>query len=132
MTSGSPSQRFGRVVIDEDGIVQRPVLFFFGAPFRLHWSEITAWAVSDQVSRIVKTGAERVDRRILELHVEGKGSEVVSTIFDLGNRLQLAVVAEGIESGDQLKLLRTLKCRLGQGFSFSKPLRASQAITLIN
>ncbi len=74
----------------------------------------------------------KIDRSFVhQLHIEGKGSEVVSTIFDLGNRLHLSVVAEGIESGDQLKLLRTLKCRLGQGFSFSKPLRASQAITLI-
>lgn len=74
----------------------------------------------------------KIDRSFIhQLHAEGKGLEVVSTIFELGSRLQMSVVAEGIESGDQLKLLRTLRCRLGQGFSFSKPLRASDAITLI-
>jgi len=72
MTIGSSDQRFGRVVIDEDGIAQRPILLFFGAPFRLRWQEITAWAVSDQVNRVVKTGAERIDRRVLELHSAGK------------------------------------------------------------
>ena len=59
-------------MIDEGGIAQRPILFFFGAPFRLCWQHITAWTVSDQVSRVVKTGAERIDRRVLELHSAGK------------------------------------------------------------
>jgi EAL domain-containing protein (putative c-di-GMP-specific phosphodiesterase class I) len=34
----------------------------------------------------------------------------------------LDVVAEGVETEDQLNTLRALHCRLGQGFHFARPL----------
>ncbi len=74
----------------------------------------------------------KIDRSFVsQLKAEGKSSEVVGTIFELGSRLSLSVVAEGIESSDQLALLKGLNCKLGQGFTFSKPLRASQVIYLL-
>ena len=74
----------------------------------------------------------KIDRSFISrLQAEGKTSTVIGTIFELGDRLSLRVVAEGIESDDQLDLLKSLNCELGQGFTFSKPLRASQVIYLL-
>ena len=74
----------------------------------------------------------KIDRSFVSrLEEEGKSSKVVGAIFELGNRLSLSVVAEGIESSDQLDVLKGLNCELGQGFTFSKPLRASQVIYLL-
>ena len=74
----------------------------------------------------------KIDRSFISrLKDEGKSSQVVGTIFELGSRLSLSVVAEGIESSDQLDLLKDLHCELGQGFTFSKPLRASQVIYML-
>ena len=42
------------------------------------------------------------------------------------------MIAEGIETEDQLATLRGLGCRLGQGFLFSKPLRAHDAALLLD
>jgi EAL domain-containing protein (putative c-di-GMP-specific phosphodiesterase class I) len=40
----------------------------------------------------------------------------------MGNALGLQVVAEGVETADQLSILRTLGCDVIQGYYYSKPL----------
>ena len=42
-------------------------------------------------------------------------------MLDLARRLNLAIVAEGIEDPDQLSILRRLGCVLGQGFLLATP-----------
>src|SRR5206468_4962242 len=49
---------------------------------------------------------------------------LVSTIISLAHALDLTVIAEGVDSADQAKLLRLLKCDEMQGNLFSKPLSA--------
>lgn len=46
---------------------------------------------------------------------------LVETMIELGERLGLAVIAEGIETEAQRGVLRTLGCGLGQGFLFGRP-----------
>ena len=50
-----------------------------------------------------------------------QGLALVSTIIDLAHALQLQVVAEGVETEEQSRLLRLLKCDEMQGFLISKP-----------
>ncbi|MEY3299786.1 MAG: hypothetical protein RLZZ597_3046 [Cyanobacteriota bacterium] len=52
--------------------------------------------------------------------------KVVETIIALSNQLGLAVVAEGIETPEQLQGLRQLGCEFGQGFLFAKPTPADK------
>ena len=42
-------------------------------------------------------------------------------IIALGNSLGLPIVAEGIETPEQLRVLRRLGCELGQGYLFGRP-----------
>ena len=42
-------------------------------------------------------------------------------ILLLADKLALAVIAEGIEAPEQLDLLRTLGCRMGQGYLLARP-----------
>ena len=46
-------------------------------------------------------------------------------IIELARTLGLEVVAEGIEAGDQLAVLKEMGCDLGQGFYLSPPLSTS-------
>ena len=46
--------------------------------------------------------------------------------IDLGHAMGLRVVAEGIEDGETLDLLRDLGCDLAQGYLISKPMPASE------
>ena len=48
---------------------------------------------------------------------------VLAVVMMASNR-GIPVVAEGIETADQLVQLQTLECELGQGYFFSKPVRA--------
>jgi diguanylate cyclase (GGDEF)-like protein/PAS domain S-box-containing protein len=51
-----------------------------------------------------------------------KDAEIVSAMIDLTHALGLKVVAEGVETSEQLARLRNMKCDLAQGNYFSEPL----------
>ena len=52
-------------------------------------------------------------------------------ILGLANKLSLAVIAEGIEEPEQLDLLRTLGCTMGQGYLLGRPAPAAQIERLL-
>ncbi len=57
--------------------------------------------------------------------------EIVRTIVKLAQNLKMKVVAEGIETVEQLNLLKQLGCDYGQGYLLAKPLPAEIASGLI-
>lgn len=56
---------------------------------------------------------------------------LIQTILWLGNNLNMEVVAEGIETEEQLKLLRSIGYTWGQGYWFSRPLDTPTATEFI-
>jgi len=69
----------------------------------------------------------KIDRSFVTQMMENEENlAIVRTIVALAQNLGMDVVAEGVETEDQLKLLRKLECENGQGFLFSKPLGGSQ------
>ena len=65
----------------------------------------------------------KIDRSfIIEMTTSPQGLALVSTIINLAHALRLKVVAEGVETEEQSRLLRLLNCNEMQGFLFSKPL----------
>ena len=58
-------------------------------------------------------------------------AEIVETILTLARRLGIRVVAEGVETFEQLAELRRLQCDAGQGFLFAKPADLETAETLL-
>jgi diguanylate cyclase (GGDEF)-like protein len=76
----------------------------------------------------------KVDRSFLIAHDKDpeKLHGVLETIVSLGHGLGMRVTAEGIETPDQAKMLRELKCDQFQGFHFGKPMdRDNVAIVLL-
>jgi EAL domain-containing protein (putative c-di-GMP-specific phosphodiesterase class I) len=61
----------------------------------------------------------------------GEDNEIVRTIIMLARNMGMDVVAEGIETEQQLASLRDLKCEFGQGFFFSYPLDADSTTELL-
>jgi len=57
--------------------------------------------------------------------------EIVRTILMLAQNLGMDVVAEGVETKEQLALLRKLGCENGQGYFFSRPVSVGGAEKLI-
>jgi len=56
----------------------------------------------------------------------------VDLIILLAHKLKLRVIAEGIETTQQLGLLRELGCDLGQGYLFSQPVAPEAAGKLLS
>ncbi|MEM6251379.1 MAG: EAL domain-containing protein [Cyanobacteria bacterium P01_D01_bin.156] len=61
---------------------------------------------------------------VSQMHLETRNHRVVETIVTLSSQLDLTVVAEGIETYQQLQYIQKLGCQFGQGYLFSKPLPA--------
>jgi len=67
----------------------------------------------------------KIDRSfVIEMTAGPQGLALVSTIIKLAHSLKLKVVAEGVETEEQRRLLHLLGCDEMQGFLFSKPLPA--------
>ena len=58
--------------------------------------------------------------------------EMVTSVISLSNNIGLSVVAEGIETETQFKILKDLGCDLGQGYYIHKPSSATELEELIN
>lgn len=64
----------------------------------------------------------KIDRSfVIDMTASPEGLSLVSTIINLAHSLKLKVVAEGVETEEQSRLLRLLNCDEMQGFLFSKP-----------
>lgn len=75
----------------------------------------------------------KVDRSFIRQMAHDAGyMGLVSTIVSLAHNLDLTVVAEGVETEEEAKLLRLLRCEQGQGFLYSKPVPASEFARLLN
>jgi len=69
----------------------------------------------------------KIDRSfVMQMMENEENLAIVRTIVALAQNLGMDVVAEGVETEDQLSLLRKLECENGQGFLFSTPLGGGQ------
>ena len=65
----------------------------------------------------------KIDRSfVIDMTTGPQGLALVSTIIDLAHALKLKVVAEGVDTAEQQRLLLLLNCDEMQGYLFSKPL----------
>lgn len=75
--------------------------------------------------------ALKIDRSFVSRMGDRNNLEIVKTIVALAQNLRMTVVAEGVETEEQLGQLRAMECDFGQGFLFSQPLDKAAAQTLI-
>jgi len=74
----------------------------------------------------------KIDRAFIrDLGRDEDSAAIVRSILNLARNLKLSVVAEGVETEEQLLILRTLACDDYQGFLFSRPVEADQVPALV-
>ena len=74
----------------------------------------------------------KIDRSFTKtMGEEGESIEIVRNLLPMAKSLRLDVIAEGVETAEQLALLRKLHCGSAQGFYFSKPVTADEAGALL-
>jgi EAL domain-containing protein (putative c-di-GMP-specific phosphodiesterase class I) len=75
----------------------------------------------------------KIDRTFISgLGIGAENQAIVQAVLNLGQALQLTVVAEGIETPTELEQLRRLGCRFGQGYYFGPPLPLMEVDQLVS
>ncbi|CAB1215492.1 EAL domain-containing protein [Acinetobacter bouvetii] len=69
----------------------------------------------------------KIDRSFVSKIGQNKQEAIVSAMIAMGKAMGMTVVAEGIETKQQLQYLQDLECDIAQGFLFSKPLPENEA-----
>jgi EAL domain-containing protein (putative c-di-GMP-specific phosphodiesterase class I) len=73
----------------------------------------------------------KIDRSFVgQLHEHN--DTLLETIISLGNKFNMTMLAEGIETEAQFEHLRRLGCELGQGYLFSPAVPVTEVIALLN
>lgn len=77
--------------------------------------------------RKIKVDSLKIDKSFVErMNVDKNNDVILKAIITMASGLNLDVIAEGIETKEQLDILKERDCQNGQGFYFSKPVSAEE------
>lgn len=83
--------------------------------------------------RVLPINNLKIDKSFIDsIHLSYKDKSVVSGIIQLAHKMNLNVVAEGVEWEEQFSLLQSMNCERVQGYFFSKPISADNIKNLDN
>jgi EAL domain-containing protein (putative c-di-GMP-specific phosphodiesterase class I) len=74
----------------------------------------------------------KIDRSFVNRMSVSKNSEIVRTIITLAINLGMEVIAEGVETEEQVAQLAGMRCDYVQGYLFSQPMRADAVHELLS
>jgi EAL domain-containing protein (putative c-di-GMP-specific phosphodiesterase class I) len=67
----------------------------------------------------------KIDRSFIHDLIDDENDEIITqTIISIGQKFGLSVIAEGVETKEQFEKLRSIGCKLFQGYLFAKPTKA--------
>jgi diguanylate cyclase (GGDEF)-like protein/PAS domain S-box-containing protein len=71
--------------------------------------------------------ALKIDRSFVRDAVSsGEAASIVRAVIDMAHNLNFTVIAEGVETAEQMAFLKRHRCDLGQGYLFDRPMPAAQ------
>ncbi|MBK7352960.1 MAG: EAL domain-containing protein [Nitrosomonas sp.] len=80
-----------------------------------------------------KTDYLKIDNYFIDKMIaDEKAFTLVSTLVRMGHELGYGIIAEGVETPEQLSFLKALNCEIVQGYLFSKPVSAAQFSALLH
>jgi diguanylate cyclase (GGDEF)-like protein len=74
----------------------------------------------------------KIDRTFIDGIARTEDKAIISAVVSMGDALGMKVVAEGVETSDQARLLGSLGCELAQGYLFARPVRSDEVAGLLN
>lgn len=74
----------------------------------------------------------KLDRKFMEnMMVSGKGRLILEHVVMMANKLNLEIIAEGVETKEQVDLLKSIGCDQVQGYYYAKPMPAEEFFLMI-
>jgi diguanylate cyclase (GGDEF)-like protein len=102
------------------------------AGLRLHIDDFGTGYSSLETLHRFPVDAFKIDRSFSQsLASEDHSAELICALVGLGRALGLAVVAEGVETGEQLTFLQEIGCATGQGYLFMPAVTGDRATDLL-
>jgi EAL domain-containing protein (putative c-di-GMP-specific phosphodiesterase class I) len=74
----------------------------------------------------------KIDRSFVAEIEDARTFGVIKAAIEVGHVLGMQVIAEGVETEDQLRLVARAKCDFAQGYLFYKPMEAQRATQLVD
>ena len=71
----------------------------------------------------------KIDKTFVDDIDQTEGAAIVKAVIDVATALQLEITAEGVETQEQVRVLSGLGCTTGQGYYFSRPVPAREALS---
>ncbi|MBW4534519.1 MAG: EAL domain-containing protein [Pleurocapsa minor HA4230-MV1] len=81
--------------------------------------------------RYLPVDTVKIDRSFIGPEINNTNYDIVKAIINLAHSLGLDVIAEGIETQAQLKILKSLGCEYGQGYLFAHPLDSVDVMNIV-
>lgn len=81
--------------------------------------------------RYLPVDTVKIDRSFIGPEINSTNYDIVKAIINLAHSLGLDVIAEGIETEAQLKILKELGCEYGQGYLFAHPLNSVDVMSTV-
>ena len=69
---------------------------------------------------------------VRDIATDTDDATIVAAVIGMGRNLKQRVIAEGVETQDQLAFLQARRCDEGQGFHFSQPVSAEEFARLLD
>ncbi|MES2069613.1 MAG: EAL domain-containing response regulator [Pseudomonadota bacterium] len=85
----------------------------------------TGYAMMQQLRHVPATELKIDKSFVQEMHVQNSARVVVRKTIEIGHELGMKIVAEGVETKEQLEFLRLNGCDIAQGYYFSRPVSAT-------
>jgi EAL domain-containing protein (putative c-di-GMP-specific phosphodiesterase class I) len=83
--------------------------------------------------RTIDADTIKIDRSfVCDITEDDRSAAFCSTVIDLARTLDLTVVAEGVETAEQARMLAAMGCHQAQGYLFSPPLAADQVSAMLD
>lgn len=69
-----------------------------------------------------------MDKKFFDDISSQKSKDIIANFIELADKLNISLVAEGIETLEQLEFLKSVHCNMVQGYIYSKPLPVDEFI----
>jgi EAL domain-containing protein (putative c-di-GMP-specific phosphodiesterase class I) len=89
----------------------------------------TGYAMMRQLKKIPATELKIDKSFVQEMTLNVRDRIMVQKTIEMGHDLTMHMIAEGVETGEQLDLLRSFGCDSAQGYLFSRPVPAEEMVT---
>lgn len=100
--------------------------------FALHMDDFGSGVSSLASINILPFDVVKLDKGLIDLIGDRSGDELVRHTIELSHFNEMTVVAEGVETKNQLELLKKLNCDTIQGYFFSPPVPSDKALEYVS